>query len=190
MVFVGDGAVGKSSMLMEQNQPGSAKNAEYVPVHDNVTKEFFSNGDKTNFGLWDIGGREDYDRLRPLSYPGTSFFIVCFAVDNPISLENIKSKWYPEINHHCPDVPKLLISTKEDRRDDPEIIKKLKERDWNFVEEKEAIAMQQEIGAFAYIPTSAWNHINVDEILEQCLKYLNDPTKFSKGKKNGNCELL
>lgn len=37
-------------------------------------------------------GEEDYDKLRPLSYPRTDVFIACFAVDSPDSFANIKLK--------------------------------------------------------------------------------------------------
>ena len=37
-------------------------------------------------------GQEDYDRLRPLSYPQTDVFLVCFSVINPLSYENVKEK--------------------------------------------------------------------------------------------------
>lgn len=37
-------------------------------------------------------GQEDYDRLRPLSYPQTDVFLVCFSVVAPSSFENIKEK--------------------------------------------------------------------------------------------------
>ena len=37
-------------------------------------------------------GQEDYDRLRPLSYPQTDVFLVCFSVVSPSSFENIKEK--------------------------------------------------------------------------------------------------
>lgn len=39
-----------------------------------------------------IPGQEDYDRLRPLSYPQTDVFLVCFAVISPSSFENVKEK--------------------------------------------------------------------------------------------------
>ncbi len=48
-------------------------------------------------------------RLRPLSYPQTDVFLICFSVVSPSSFENVTSKWCPEIKHHCPDAPILLI---------------------------------------------------------------------------------
>ena len=53
-------------------------------------------------GLFDTAGQEDYDRLRPLSYPQTDVFLVCFSVTSPASFENVKEKWFPEVHHHCP----------------------------------------------------------------------------------------
>ena len=52
-----------------------------------------------------------YFRLRPLSYPQTDVFLVCFSVVSPSSFENIKEKWVPEITHHCPKTPFLLVSS-------------------------------------------------------------------------------
>lgn len=43
-------------------------------------------------GLFDTAGQEDYDRLRPLSYPQTDVFLVCFSVVSPSSFENVKEK--------------------------------------------------------------------------------------------------
>lgn len=45
-----------------------------------------------SIGLWDTAGREDYDRLRPLSYPGTNVFVLCFSLVSWTSLQNVKSK--------------------------------------------------------------------------------------------------
>jgi len=47
-------------------------------------------------------GQEDYDRLRPLSYPDTDVILMCFSIDSPDSLENIPEKWTPEVRHFCP----------------------------------------------------------------------------------------
>lgn len=47
--------------------------------------------------MWDTAGQEDYDRLRPLSYPDTDVILMCFSIDSPDSLENIPEKWTPEV---------------------------------------------------------------------------------------------
>lgn len=66
-------------------------------------------GIQVSLGLWDTAGQEDYDRLRPLSYPQTDVFLICFSIASPSSFENVTSKWYPEIKHHCPDAPIILV---------------------------------------------------------------------------------
>lgn len=42
--------------------------------------------------LWDTAGQEDYDRLRPLSYFETDVVVICFAVDNMNSYQNVRDK--------------------------------------------------------------------------------------------------
>ena len=61
-------------------------------------------------------GQEDYDRLRPLSYPQTDIFLVCYSTDSRTSFENIRQKWIPEVRHHCPDTPIVLLGLKNDLR--------------------------------------------------------------------------
>ena len=64
-------------------------------------------------------GMDDYDNQRPLFYPDTDKILVCFAIDNPNSFANIHTKWVPEVEHFCPNVPFLLIATKKDLRNYP-----------------------------------------------------------------------
>lgn len=73
-------------------------------------------------------GQEDYDRLRPLSYPQTDVFLICFSLVNPASFENVRAKWYPEVRHHCPSTPIILVGTKLDLRDDKNTIEKLRDK--------------------------------------------------------------
>lgn len=48
---------------------------------------FFSS--QVELALWDTAGQEDYDRLRPLSYPDTDVILMCFSIDSPDSLGEI-----------------------------------------------------------------------------------------------------
>jgi small GTP-binding protein len=68
--------------------------------------------------LWDTAGQEDYDRLRPLSYPDSHVILICFAVDSPDSLDNVQEKWISEVNHFCPGLPIILVGCKKDLRFD------------------------------------------------------------------------
>jgi GTPase SAR1 family protein len=60
---------------------------------DNFSATVMSeNNTRIRLDLWDTAGQEDYDRLRPLSYPQTDVFLVCFSIVNPPSFDNVLSK--------------------------------------------------------------------------------------------------
>ena len=63
-----------------------------------------------------LAGGEDFGRLRPITYPGTDVFLLCYSTENPDSFKSCRQTWIPELRHFCPNTPVLLVATKIDLR--------------------------------------------------------------------------
>lgn len=112
-------------------------------------------------------GQEDYDRLRPLSYPQTDVFLVCFSVTSPASFENVKEKWFPEVHHHCPGVPCLIVGTQVDLRDDPAVTDKLARQKQRPVSFDAGERLARELGAVKYVECSALTQRGLKNVFDE-----------------------
>ena len=114
-VVVGDGAVGKTCLLISYTI--GQYTADHIPtVFDNYNANLVVDGKHIVLNLWDTAGQEDYGRLRPLSYPGTQIFIICYSCDKKSTLENAENKWYTEISGYIEKnhAVVILVGTKCD----------------------------------------------------------------------------
>ncbi|KAG2455683.1 RAC1 protein, partial [Polypterus senegalus] len=159
-------AVGKTCLLISYTT--NAFPGEYIPtVFDNYSANVMVDGKPVNLGLWDTAGQEDYDRLRPLSYPQT---------------------WYPEVRHHCPNTPIILVGTKLDLRDDKDTIEKLKEKKLTPITYPQGLAMAKEIGAVKYLECSALTQRGLKTVFDEAIRAVLCPPPAKK--KHKKCKLL
>lgn len=140
-----------------------------APAHScNTAANSHRIGDEPyTLGLFDTAGQEDYDRLRPLSYPQTDVFLVCFSVTSPASFENVREKWFPEVHHHCPGVPCLIVGTQTDLRDDPSVREKLGKQKMSPVRKEDGEKMAKELGAVRYVECSALTQYKLKDVFDE-----------------------
>lgn len=132
-------------------------------------------------------GQEDYDRLRPLSYPQTDVFLVCFSVTSPASFENVKEKWFPEVHHHCPGVPCLIVGTQIDLRQDPNVLEKLTRQKQRPIGFDAGERLARELGAVKYVECSALTQKGLKNVFDEAIVAALEPPVKKKSKK---CSIL
>jgi len=169
LVIVGDGACGKTCLLIVFSK-GTFPEV-YVPtVFENYVADVEVDGKKVELALWDTAGQEDYDRLRPLSYPDSHVILICFSVDSPDSLDNVQEKWISEVLHFCQNLPIILVGCKKDLRQDPRTIEELKKTSQRPVSQAEGQAVAQKIGAKRYIECSARTGEGVRDVFQSATR--------------------
>lgn len=190
-VVVGDGAIGKTCLLISYTT--NRFPSEYVPtVFDNYAVTIMIGGRPYTLELFDTAGQEDYDRLRPLSYPQTDIFLICFSVMNPSSFENVRRKWIPEIRHHCPGISFLLVGTQSDLRGNQEAQSKLSKLKMKPVSVETAEKLARDIGAVKYVECSALTQKGLKNVFDEAIiAALNPPTpKKKQGKRSGTSKCI
>ncbi|XP_038076722.1 rho-related protein racA-like isoform X2 [Patiria miniata] len=163
--LVGDSTVGKTCLCISYSHGYFPK--DYIPnVFDLYFCDVVVGGKPFAHSLIDLSHQgEDYDRLRPLSYPGTDIFMMLFSVENRSSLESIEGRWLPEIRHHMPDTPILLVATKIDLRGSSQ-------HDYITFEEGFNLAQKHNL---AYTETSAVLNTNGKDHAEQPIGCCSEP---------------
>jgi len=121
-----------------------------------------------------------------------SFFLLCFSVISPASYENIRSKWHPEVQHHCPEAKTLLVGTKIDLRDDKETLESLRGEKLPTPEMGQKLAEQ--INAKAYLECSALTQEGLKRVFEEAIRAVigrpDQPPERKEAAKKKKCVLF
>ncbi|KAN0108205.1 rho1 [Hyaloscypha variabilis] len=202
LVIVGDGACGKTCLLivfskgtfpevryprLQHSKAAPAPDRVYVPtVFENYVADVEVDGKHVELALWDTAGQEDYDRLRPLSYPDSHVILICFAVDSPDSLDNVQEKWISEVLHFCSGLPIILVGCKKDLRYDQKTIEELHKTSQKPVTPEQGEEVRKKIGAYKYLECSAKTNEGVREVFEHATR----AALLTKKKKEKKCIVL
>jgi Rho family, other len=161
-------------------------------VFENYVTMIQFEGKDIELALWDTAGQEEYDRLRPLSYPESDVILIVFSIDFPTSLANVQDKvrlsffilakqqhsclslwlplqWYPEVAHFCEGTPLILVGTKTDLRRDEQTKRMLSAQGQTPVTPEQGSTVAKEIGA-KYIECSSKTGDNVKEVFNLALR--------------------
>lgn len=177
LVVVGDGACGKTCLLIAYTQDEFPEH--HIPtVFETYISDIRVDGQAVQFALWDTAGQEDYEQLRPLSYPNTDVIVVCFAIDNRDSFANVPQKWIPEVRHFCPRTPLVLTGTKIDQRSDPNLVvvgAGIGGASRKPVSTAEGAELGRSIGAYRYVECSAKTRDGVQDVFQTAARAAINP---------------
>lgn len=126
-----------------------------------------------------------------MSYPQTDVFLLCFSVVSPPSYDNIQVKWIPELRHHNPHTPIILVGTKSDLRDDRDTLLALSSMGQAPIKRETAIKLANKVKAFKYIETSALTGVGLKQVFEEAIKaaFISQDKSLEKSYKSKNCRL-
>lgn len=167
-VIIGDGAVGKTSLLYTYSNKGFPK--KYTPTVMDQYKVFLPfNDDTIELEVWDTAGQENFGALRDLSYPDTDLFIICYSSIARASFNNIKPVWMKEVEKYK-GVKFVLVGTKND------LIPQTREYEGEHavIENDEAIKLVQKLEGNGAYQCSALLNSGVQEVFKRSVKVIYD----------------
>lgn len=148
-------------------------------VFDNQSMDFKVPGqrDPISISLWDTAGQDEYSRIRTLAYPGTDVFLVCFSVASEQTFENVPLKWIPEIKHHSPGVPIVVVGMQTD------IVNRA-------VSTERGREIAKRVGAADYVECSSREGSNVQAVMQAAVSATIAESAASKQKQQPRCHIL
>lgn len=191
VAIIGDGSVGKTSMCIRLVD--RTFSSVYVPTCFEAKPYHMTlHGRDYTLTILDTAGQETYDKLRKsLAYDSNpDVIVICYALDNEKSYNNVRSYWYPEIKQYAPKASTILVGTKKDLRytEDTTLMKSY----------MDGLDLKADIGASTFFECSVKHEKNehtIRVIFEQVIANYVDtnkrsPTSSISNKSSGCCQIL
>lgn len=159
VVVVGDGAVGKTTLLHRFVEREFIDTATMTVGVEFLHREIQVEGYTCQLQLWDIGGQERFRFMVDQYMPGTKGALLLFDTTSMKSFVNI-SKWVQLIRDNGADVPIILVGTKCDLEE------------FAMVKNYYAELTAKKQKMIDYVKTSAKTGLNVDEVFKILVSHL------------------
>ena len=115
ILLLGDGSVGKSSLLRSYSEGEFPSNLTGTLSVDSKTKNIKHQGKLLKIQIWDTVGHEKFFFFFRQCYEGISCIFLFYDVTNQESFENISSKWLPKIIENSEtNIELALVGNKTD----------------------------------------------------------------------------
>jgi len=116
VVFVGTRGSGVTTFLYRLR-------TGYYPIDcpeeilDDFSLKCEQNGDIITFHCFDSYDHANFDTIRQNQYVEADIVVICYSCLSIQSINDVKEKWIPEVNHYAPQAKYLLLGLREMRRD-------------------------------------------------------------------------
>jgi len=156
VLIVGNGAVGKSSMIQRYCKGVFTQEYKKTIGVDFLEKKLQVGGEDLRLMIWDTAGQEEFDSMTKAYYRDAEACVVAFSTIDRASFEAVKS-WIGKVEAEVGSIPMVLIQNKIDLVDDAVMTK----------EEAEELAKEVKL---KFYRTSVQENYNIDEVF----KYLSE----------------
>uniref|UniRef100_A0A3P8NHD5 Ras-related protein Rab-23 n=1 Tax=Astatotilapia calliptera TaxID=8154 RepID=A0A3P8NHD5_ASTCA len=159
VVVVGNGAVGKSSMIQRYCKGIFTKDYKKTIGVDFLERQILVNDEDVRLMLWDTAGQEEFDAITKAYYRGAQACVLVFSTTDRDSFQAIDS-WKEKVEAEVGDIPTVLVQNKIDLLEET-VIKN---------EEAEALAKRLKL---RFYRASVKEDLNVNEVFKYLAeKYL------------------
>jgi small GTP-binding protein len=120
ITVIGDGAVGKTSLIKKYTQGSFQK--DYIKTLGAQFSKYDEEieGDNCKLFFWDIAGQREFDFMRPTFYKGSKAAIIVFSHTDEDSFNHIED-WHEDIKKYTGDLPIVLFGNKTDLVDEKDL---------------------------------------------------------------------
>eukprot|EP00794_Sanderia_malayensis_P004798 gene4798-5425_t len=150
VLVVGNGAVGKSSMIQRYCKGFFTKEYKKTIGVDFLEKMISLNGEDVRLMLWDTAGQEEFDSLTSVYYRGAQACVCVFSTVDRHSFDAM-TRWKERVNEECGEIPMVLVQNKIDLVEDAKMTP----------EEAEALAKKMKL---RFYRSSVKEDLNVKEV--------------------------